>query len=335
VTTGASTCEECGAEIGSGLLSCPGCGRLLHRDQLNALAAEAKAAEERADLTAALGAWRRASELLPHGSVQHDTVHKRMLQLSAAIDGRGPAPSTPQKGGKTGVAVAVGTVGVAALKSKALLSALLANGKLLLVGLLKLPTLFSMLLYTRWMSGSGFGYGIGLVLSLYVHEVGHVAALRRYGIAASAPMFIPGFGAFVRMDQYPTDAHEEARTGLAGPLWGLGAAVVAALIGKFAASPLALSVASIGASINLFNLIPVWMLDGSRGMRALDRSQRFLVAGVAAGCALLLHQWMPAFVAAFACWRAFGRDAHAQGDRGMLLTFIALLVFLSLLAALP
>ena len=126
-----------------------------------------------------------------------------------------------------------------------------------------------MILYLRWSSGHGAGFGLGLVGSIYVHEVGHVAALRRYGIEASAPMFVPGFGALVRMKQYPTDAHEEARTGLAGPLWGLVAALVAAAVGALLSSPVALSVASVGATINLFNLIPVWQLDGARGLRAL------------------------------------------------------------------
>ncbi len=37
-----------------------------------------------------------------------------------------------------------------------------------------------------------------------------------------APMFLPGFGAVVRMQQYPVDAREDARVGLAGPIWGLG-----------------------------------------------------------------------------------------------------------------
>ena len=145
-------------------------------------------------------------------------------------------------------------------------------------------------------------------------------------------MFIPGFGALVRLDQYPTDAHEEARTGLAGPLRGLFAAAAAALVGELAAWPLAVSVASVGASINL---VRVWMLDGARGLRALDRAQRLVVAGVAAACAMLLHQRMPAFIAAIAGARALGGDAHALGDRGMMTLFVGLLVLLSLLAALP
>src|SRR6266581_3932628 len=39
-------------------------------------------------------------------------------------------------------------------------------------------------------------------------------------------MFIPGVGAVVRLKQYPADRREDARVGLAGPIWGLGAAVV-------------------------------------------------------------------------------------------------------------
>src|SRR5678816_1406719 len=36
--------------------------------------------------------------------------------------------------------------------------------------------------WTAW----GMWFALGLVLSIYVHEMGHVVALRRYGIAATA-----------------------------------------------------------------------------------------------------------------------------------------------------
>lgn len=54
------------------------------------------------------------------------------------------------------------------------------------------------------------------------------------------------------------------RTGLAGPLWGLFAAIVAAIIGKVVGAPVALAETSVGATINLFNVTPVWQLDGAR-----------------------------------------------------------------------
>jgi Zn-dependent protease len=336
----ATTCFECGADIAAGLLACPGCARLVHRDELTELAGRAAAAEMAGDLTSSLATWRRTLELLPAATEQAAIIQRRMSELSAAVDGRGKAPAgvggaEGQRGSGAGKAAAVGAVGVALLKSKALLGVLLGNAKLLLAGLLKLPTLLSILVYARWATGGSLGFGLGLVASIYVHEVGHVAALRRYGIAASAPMFVPGLGAFVRLNQYPTDAHEEARTGLAGPLWGLAAALSAAALGAVTHSAVALSVASAGATVNLFNLIPVWMLDGSRGLRALSRTERWVVAGVGVLCALGLHQWMPGVVGTVALVRAFGADAHPTGDRGMTLLFATLLVALSAVAMLP
>lgn len=336
-----ATCEGCSAELGAGLLVCPGCARLIHRERLTGLAAEASRLEQEGDLAGTLGTWRDALALLPGNTQQHTTISKRMQQLSAAIDGRGPAPegvAQPAKPGRAGRAAAgAGLVGLTLLKSKALLGLLLANGKLLLAGLIKLPTLLSMLLYARWTSGSGVGLGLGLVASIYVHEMGHVAALRRYGIAASAPMFVPGLGAFVRLNQYPTDAHEEARTGLAGPLWGCGAALLTALCGTLLDSATLTSIASIAASINLFNLIPVWQLDGARGLHALHQGERFAIAGVFLLSALALHQWLPAIAGAVTLARAFGAGgpAHPTGDRRMAYLFAALITLLALTAALP
>jgi Zn-dependent protease len=342
----ATHCDECCAEVAFGLLSCPGCARLVHGRELAQIAQGAGIAEKAGDLTTALGSWRRALELLPRQSVQYETIQARMKALSSTIDGRGapPAGVSGQAGQadgdkpgapKAGKLAGLGAVGAALLKGKTLLLALLANGKLLLLGLAKVPTLLSLLLYARWMSAQGVGFGLGVVACIYVHEVGHVAVLRRYGIDAGAPMFVPGLGAFVRMKQYPTDAHEEARTGLAGPLWGLVAAGVAAGIGALTGSGVALSVASWSASVNLFNLIPVWQLDGARGLRALSKSERLIVAGVAAVVAFGLHQWMPALVALVAAPRAFGRDAHATGDRRMLVLFVALVVAHAAIATLP
>jgi Zn-dependent protease len=333
----ATRCNACSADIASGLLACPGCSRLVHAAELSKLAAAAGVAEKAGDLTAALAAWRRATELLPPQTTQLATIEARMKALSGALDGRGALPPGVAKpgGNRAGKAAGVGAVGLALLKAKTLIIALLANGKLLLLGLLKLPTLLSMLVYAHWMSGRGAGFALGVVGCIYVHEVGHVAALRRYGIDASAPMFVPGFGALVRMKQYPTDAHEEARVGLAGPLWGLVATAVAALVGAVTGNPLALSVASWSASINLFNLIAFWQLDGARGLKALSRNERLIVAGVAAITAFASHEWMPAIVGAFAAVRAFGPDAHRTGDRRILALFVTLVATLAALAALP
>ncbi len=329
-------CPECGGDIAPGLLACPACGWLVHGAALSRIAAEAKAAEAAGDRTLALSRWRGAVDLLPPGTVQRTTIDARMSALSAVIDGRAPKE---KGGGKKagGAAAGAGAVGLAVLKSKALITLLLGNGKLLLLGLLKLPTLLSMFVYFNFTSNARGGavLALGILLSIYVHEIGHVAALRRYGIEATSPMFIPGFGAVVRMKQYPTDAHEEARTGLAGPLWGLVAASIAFAIGKAFALPAAISVASLGATINMFNLIPVWQLDGARGLKALSRSDRGMVAAVALASAFLFHQWMPAAVGGFVAIQVFSKSAHPTGDRGMFLLYVGLLVALSAIAMLP
>ena len=71
------------------------------------------------------------------------------------------------------------------------------KAKALLLGLTKGTTLLTMLLslgvyWSMW----GWPLRLGLVLSIYVHEMGHVIALARYGFRATAPMFIPGLGAW-------------------------------------------------------------------------------------------------------------------------------------------
>src|SRR6185503_15304593 len=98
---------------------------------------------------------------------------------------------------------------------------LLLAGKLkfLLLGLSKLSTVASMFgfILVYW-SIHGWPLAVGLAGSIYVHEMGHVAMLRRLGIAASAPLFIPGVGALVMLKERITDPLVDARIGLAGPL---------------------------------------------------------------------------------------------------------------------
>jgi Zn-dependent protease len=227
-------------------------------------------------------------------------------------------------------------VGLLLWKLKFLVLAALGKGKLLLLGLTKSTTLLTMLLsmgvyWTAW----GWRFALGLVLSIYVHEMGHVAALQRYGIKATPPMFIPGFGAMVRLNQYPANPAEDARVGLAGPLWGLGAAVVCYGVFLATASPFWAAIARAGAWINLFNLLPIWQLDGGRGFSALSSGQRFvLVAAIAAawfgtGEGLLVLLGMVGLV------RAFGSQGAREPDQGVLAQFLVLVLALSALATIP
>src|SRR5204862_2132574 len=92
------------------------------------------------------------------------------------------------------------------------------------------------------------------------------------------PMFVPGLGAFIRLKGRVLGPYENARIGLAGPLWGLAAAGVAYAVALLGGGPMWLAIASTGAWLNLFNLMPVWQPDGNRGFAALSKIQRLVVA---------------------------------------------------------
>src|SRR5918995_1669098 len=56
------------------------------------------------------------------------------------------------------------------------------------------------------------------ILLLLLHELGHVFQLRREGVKASAPMFIPFLGAVIAAKSMGNDAAAEARVGLPRPI---------------------------------------------------------------------------------------------------------------------
>jgi Zn-dependent protease len=329
-------CPDCGSEIAPGLLACPSCGWLMHSETLKSLAAQAEAAEQTGDLSTALSAWRNALDLLPPESRQHGVLLQRIQSLSAQVEDGPPAPKG--SGWKKGAA---GVGGIAALLSKfwSVFLVILTKGKFLLFGLTKWKMLLSMLLslgvyWSMW----GWKFALGFIVSLYIHEMGHVWMLKRYGIKATAPMFIPGFGAFVRLQQHPATVIEDARIGLAGPVWGMGAALAAYGIFLATGVPIWGGIAQAGAFINLFNLIPIWQLDGGRGFRSLTKVQRGLAA--AASGALWLytaeegHQNLfLVLVTIFGLGRVFMGEAPPKRDDIGLFQFVLLLIVLGLLAS--
>ena len=332
----ALACERCGTEVAPGLLACPGCGRLLHADELRELAAAAERAEAAGELSTAMETWTRALALLPESSAQHRTVGERVGALAEKVGAapvpRGPVPAWVGKGG-----MVLGTAGLLLWKFKFVLVFVLSKVKLLALGFTKMGTLVSMfaavgVYWTLW----GWKFALGFVLSIYVHEMGHVAALRRYGVPASAPMFIPGLGAVVRLKQSPPTPGIDARVGLAGPVWGLGAALAAWAAWMATGSPLWKAIAVTGAILNLFNLLPVWQLDGARAFQALNRAQRWMALGAVVAVWLITWQpWLP-LIALAAGWQAWRAPAPAdKPDWDVLWLFAFLLLVLSYMGIQP
>ncbi len=161
------------------------------------------------------------------------------------------------------------------------------KGFLLLLPKVKLLTtagtaLISVVVYSLFF---GWWFAVGFVVLLFVHEMGHVIQLRKEGIKASAPMFIPGFGAVVMMKSLPDDALAEARVGLAGPILGTLGAGVCLAIAEATNSDLLRALAYVGFLLNLINLVPLVPFDGGRAMAAMAPSMWFV--GLGAMVALL------------------------------------------------
>jgi Zn-dependent protease len=115
----------------------------------------------------------------------------------------------------------------------------------------------------------GLPFAIGFVVLIFVHEFGHVIELRRQGVPASAPLFIPFLGAVIGMKQLPDDAWKEARVALAGPILGSVGAAAFWVAGDVTDSDLLRALGFVGFFLNLFNLIPIVPLDGGRAAGAL------------------------------------------------------------------
>jgi Zn-dependent protease len=135
----------------------------------------------------------------------------------------------------------------------------------------------------------GWKFAVGFVLLLLVHEMGHVLELRRQGVPASAPLFIPFMGAVVGMKQMPHDAWREAQVALAGPILGSIGALVVWGIGEWTGSDLLVALAFTGFFLNLFNLLPIVPLDGGRAMAAVHPA----IWGIGLAALVGLAFWHP------------------------------------------
>ena len=112
---------------------------------------------------------------------------------------------------------------------------------------------------------------VGFVVITLIHEVGHAIAIRMKGLRAGFMVFIPFVGGAVTLKDQPHSAYDDALIGLAGPFAGTVASLVCLQIYKWTADPLWLLIAFLGFALNLFNLLPIGMLDGGRISAAVTK----------------------------------------------------------------
>lgn len=129
-------------------------------------------------------------------------------------------------------------------------------------------------------------FAVGLVLMIFIHEMGHVLAARLKGLPVSAPAFIPFVGAFITMKRSPQDAATEAYIAYGGPLLGSIGAFLCLWLGRSLEMPLLVLVAWFGFFLNLINLLPIHPLDGGRIVVAISRW--LWVVGLVAGLVVVL-----------------------------------------------
>ncbi len=179
-------------------------------------------------------------------------------QVTSDIPPQSPYHRTPQPG-SSNRATAGWLTGIGAA-----LIAFLKYGGLLLLKIPALGTLVSVLISFAgyaWIRGPWFA--AALIAMIFVHEMGHVIEIRRQGMKATAPIFIPFLGAAIFQREHPTTALKQAQIGIAGPIAGTIGATVAYVLYLSTGWDVLLLAAVLGFLLNLFNLIPVWQLDGS------------------------------------------------------------------------
>jgi Zn-dependent protease len=285
-------CSRCSRTLTPGALACDYCHALVHASDMERLAGEARALEAQSRLLDARNRWIEILPLLPADSKQAEWIrdHARELEVAA------PAAQRPQDPGAKGKwAKRLAPLGPIAI--------VLAKVKTVGYVLLKLKFLLSFasfigLYWALW----GAKFGIGFAVLVLVHEMGHYIDIKRRGLPVDMPMFLPGLGAYVRWSGMGVTAETRAAVALAGPLAGLLAAGVCALIWRETGDPIWAALARVGAWFNTLNLIPVWIFDGAQAARPLRATESALLLVVSAGLGYATGERVFYFVAAGTVW---------------------------------
>jgi Zn-dependent protease len=316
-------CSQCSRALPGGALECPECHSLVHAAELQQLVATAKELEAKNQPRAAREQWLRALALLPNGSEQAQWVreHSRQL-LEQALDGELAAKESPW-------AKKLGPLGPVAV--------LLAKSKALLLAIFKLKFLltFVSFLGVDW-ALYGIRFGTGFTLLILIHELGHFLDIKRRGLPAEMPVFLPGLGAYVQWQALGVSAETRAAVSLAGPLAGWFASFACALIWWRTGDTLWAALARASAMLNILNLIPVWILDGGQAIRALSKTDRLWLLTACLALWLFLGEGVFFLVAGGAAWHLFTKDMAPHSSVRTSAYSVAVLGFLGIvLRAIP
>ena len=311
-------CRRCSHELAPGVLVCDQCHALVHSEKLDVLASEAKALEAQGDFRQARERWLMGLPLLPANSRQANWIEQRARSLDAAADRVQPPPSENKWAQKLGP---VGPVAVLLAKSKVLLTAIFK---------LKFLLSFAAFIGIYW-AAFGMKFGIGFAVMILLHEMGHFIDIKRRGLPAEMPVFLPGLGAYVRWHALGVPLETRAAISLAGPLAGFFTALACAAVWWQTGNPLWAALARAGAVLNLLNLIPVWALDGGQAALALGKIERIVLLTACLGLWLMLGENMFFLVALGAGYQVFfAGGLPARPSRATTIYYVAVLTALGI-----
>ena len=301
-------CRRCSRELVPGALVCDYCDALVHSEQLDRIAAQAKELEVSGDISRAREQWLMALPLLPSKSTQARWIEDHARSLAHATG--------PNQASQSSSKEPLGNMSSGRRRGAFSWTAILSF-------------LAFVAIYSR---ASGAQFGIGFAVLILVHEMGHYIDIRRRGLPADMPIFLPGLGAYVRWRALGVSQETRAAISLAGPLAGFLAALACALIWWETRDPYWLVLARVGAALNLLNLIPVWILDGGHAALALSKAERFALLLSSLVLWVALRENVLLVVAAGAAYSAFfAADLPSHPSRATTVYFIAVVTALAVI----
>ena len=308
-------CRECRHWLPEGTLACPECHAIVYAEHLRDLALRAREEESSKNWEAARETWRATLGWLPPETSQRDVVANQIKLIDSKL---AAAQDTKARWTKR-------------LGPLAPIVFFLMKAKSALFLLFKLKFLLSFLgFFAIYWALFGWKFGLGFTLSILIHEMGHYVAARRQGLKVDMPIFLPGLGAYVRWYSMGIALDDLATIALAGPFFGLLVALLCAGLSLVLHSPLFSALANVTALLNVFNLTPVFGLDGAQATYALDRTQRWLVLATALIFFGMLHEWLFLIVAVGMGWRIWRGGYADQPSTKTMLRFVLLLFTLGI-----
>ena len=280
------------------------------------ISAAAKDLEERGELLQAREVWLSALPLLPHDSTQAEWIRGQAYKLEIAAK-HAPPPEQKHAWAKR-------------LGPLAPIAILLAKSKTVLLAIFKFKFLFSFFAFMAiyWQLFGAY-FGVGFVVLILIHELGHYIDIRRRGLPADMPVFLPGLGAYVRWQALGVTRQTRAAVSLAGPLAGLLGSAACAAVWYQTGSGVWAALARTSGMLNILNLTPVWIFDGGQAANALDKVQRFVVLTACLVLWAISREGIFALVAAGMIYRLFTKDLPPQGSPRITVYFCGVMAALA------